>query len=724
MTLTKRALGFAVLIVACSGDPLEPGRTGSIMGTVADAFGGGPLSHVTIEIGGRIAQTGSDGRYDLTGVPAGAQSLTATKEGYQQRSGSATVVTGETRVIDISLIPVSGPPSLIAESGNEPGQIHLGWVARPDAESYILYWSTTPGVTPSSGARIPDIQETSYDHSGLTPGSAYYYVLATVQQGVEGPATAEVSATAGNGIRLKIQDPGAGVVADTSVQATVLVTSVFQLVSVTATVEDRVTPLSFLSNPDRWHGNVSLTGLHSPRSRTLTFTATDVHGTVATASQSFEHNRRAVVRIESPLPGVVAQSQLRLRVSCEDDAAAACANLKLGANTLEPSPSPLSQDLADGVTQVDQDVSLAMFDGRVAVIGAQGTDDLGRNSFGAVIVYVDVSPRLTKVAEVAGVGAVIDASADRLLVLDTLSNRDLSQGSLRIQDRATGLLTNVLTRRALEVHYSQLTPQGAVFEARDDGSNFIHLYEWNNGTLVDLGVPAGLAFDSPYLAWHTFNGAMHRRNLESGITIDVPDADESVLTDVGPNGDVVYRSLLDEIKRFRDGLTTTLVAADPDLQNGSALTDGVNVCYSKATPNNPPFGLGQFKLLGLTESGIDTLVSLQEWPLRDTPDPTCAVSGGWIAFTQPATGGAVQVWVRDPAGSRTQISFFSGISELEALSSDGRIVFSRPSGSAARRRYLWTPGGSAVEIGSGLGRPKVIDGLLHVMLGNMLLRVD
>lgn len=719
--MRRLAFGAWALIAGCGGDePFEPG-TGGIMGSVSNAFGGDVLPGVTVAVAGKSAQSDAVGQFELTGIPAGPQSLHATKDGYREHSGSVTVIAGETRVIDIPLVLVAGPVGLSAQSGNESGQVHLGWVASAGAESYTLYWSTAPGVTPESGTRISNLQGTSYDHSGLSPGTAYYYALTAVHEGAEGPLSAEVSATAANGISLRIRDPVPGFVADQDVQAMVEVSSVYQLVSVTASIEGQATPLEFLTFPDRWYRRISLTGVPSHRLHTVLFTATDIRGTVGTASQSFEHNRRAVVTIESPLPGTVVQSQVRLRVTCVDDVPSGCANLKIGAATGDP--SPISQDIADGVTSFDQDMSLSIFDGRTVGINAQGTDDLGRLSFAGVTVHVDLSPALVKVAEVTGVGTLLDASADRLLVIDTISHRDVYTSTLRIQDRATGQASTILTRKFLTVQGAHLTPHGAVFQANEDESNFTHLYEWRDNTLLDLGIPVGVAIEPPFLAWGVFNGSMFRRNLESGATITVPGVEGSTLSDVGPNGDVVYLSPAGEIKRFRGGVATTIADPHPNpaLANASPQTDGTNVVFVNgefAQSIHP-----RFSVVALTESGRETLVSLQEWPGM-IPEQSYRLNGGWIAFARPASGGAAQVWARDPAGTLTQISFFSGVSVLEELASNGRVVFSNPAGSPVRRRYLWTPGGSAIEISSGMGRPLFIDGQLHLLIGNAVLRVN
>jgi carboxypeptidase family protein/fibronectin type III domain protein len=720
---SRWVLAATVLLGGCSDNPLQPGQTGDVRGTVFDASSGAALSGVTVMVGGKTAQSDPAGQYAFIGVPAGEQTLTASKDGYRQHTGTVGVVAGDTTYMNVSLAPDRGPIGLTAETGSESGQIHLSWVPRAMVESYNLYWSTSPGVTPAAGTLISGIQAISYDHSGLSPGTKYYYVLAAVNEGAEGPISAEVSATAGNGIVLKVQDPGGGFVADTNIQATVIVTSVYQLASVTATVEDRTTPLVFQSSVNNWHGLVSLTGLPSPRSRTVTFTATDVHGAAATASQSFEHNRKAVVTIESPLEGTVVQSSVRLRVTCVDDMPSGCANLKIGAATGEFSPT--GQDIADGVKSFDQDISLAMFDGRKVGIGAQGTDDLGRLSFAGVGVYVDLSGHLRRAAEIAGFGTILDATADRLLIIDTLSARDRYLGTLKVQNRTTGQVTDILTRKFLDVSHAHLTTHGAVFGARDD-MGFTHGHEWRDNVLLDLGILSGFVVDGPYLAWGVLNGPVHRKNLESGAAIVVPGAEPQSLSDIGPNGDVLYRSPNYEIKRFRNGSTSTLVPADPDpnVRNGFALTDGVNVCYS--TETLPNVGVDRFfNLLALTSTGIDTLVVFPI-PIRDdiTPPPTCLPRGGWIAFTRPAGGGSVQVWARSPGGVHTQVSSFSGISVLEDVADDGRIVFINPQSQYVPRRYLWMPGSSPIDIGSGFGEARFIDGQLYVMLGRALLRVD
>src|SRR5438876_12329526 len=56
--------------------------TGTVRGPVIDAATQQPLSGVTVAVRSRAAQTQNDGRYLITGVPAGLDTLRARMIGY------------------------------------------------------------------------------------------------------------------------------------------------------------------------------------------------------------------------------------------------------------------------------------------------------------------------------------------------------------------------------------------------------------------------------------------------------------------------------------------------------------------------------------------------------------------------------------------------------------------------------------------------------------------
>ena len=77
--------------------------TGTIRGRVTDATTQQLVSGVMVAVGSRAALTQADGRYLITGVPAGADSLRTRMIGYVRAARPVTVVGGETLVVDVAL---------------------------------------------------------------------------------------------------------------------------------------------------------------------------------------------------------------------------------------------------------------------------------------------------------------------------------------------------------------------------------------------------------------------------------------------------------------------------------------------------------------------------------------------------------------------------------------------------------------------------------------------
>jgi len=91
---------LAVLWVA----PLRAQQpTGTIRGRVLDDATQQPLARVTVAVGSRGAITNVDGRYIITGVPAGADTLRARMLGYAPVTRVVTVVAGYPAVVDFAM---------------------------------------------------------------------------------------------------------------------------------------------------------------------------------------------------------------------------------------------------------------------------------------------------------------------------------------------------------------------------------------------------------------------------------------------------------------------------------------------------------------------------------------------------------------------------------------------------------------------------------------------
>ncbi len=86
----------------------------------------------------------------------------------------------------------AAPAGVTAVGG--AGQATVSWTDVGNAVSYNIYWSTTPGVTISSGTKITGATN-PYVHTGLVAGTTYYYVVTAVNSAGESVASAEAPAT-------------------------------------------------------------------------------------------------------------------------------------------------------------------------------------------------------------------------------------------------------------------------------------------------------------------------------------------------------------------------------------------------------------------------------------------------------------------------------------------------------------------------------------------------
>src|SRR3989337_2855718 len=92
---------------------------------------------------------------------------------------------------EVSASPISAPTGVTATAGNK--KVSISWTAVSDATSYNIYWSTTSGVTKTTGTKVTS-NTNSYIHPSLTNGTTYYYVVTAVDNDGESIESSEVNA--------------------------------------------------------------------------------------------------------------------------------------------------------------------------------------------------------------------------------------------------------------------------------------------------------------------------------------------------------------------------------------------------------------------------------------------------------------------------------------------------------------------------------------------------
>ena len=94
---------FGTLVLGLWVAPLAAQSPGTVRGRVTDGTTQEPLTGVTVSIGSRGAITQADGRYLISGVPAGTDSLRARTVGYAPAVQAVTIAGGDTVTVDLTL---------------------------------------------------------------------------------------------------------------------------------------------------------------------------------------------------------------------------------------------------------------------------------------------------------------------------------------------------------------------------------------------------------------------------------------------------------------------------------------------------------------------------------------------------------------------------------------------------------------------------------------------
>lgn len=92
-------LAITVLIISCT----KPITTGSISGNIYFSGTTMPVSGVTVDVGNKKSTTSSDGTYKISGIPIGAHTLMASKEGFDPYYQEIDIILDDTVTHDLSM---------------------------------------------------------------------------------------------------------------------------------------------------------------------------------------------------------------------------------------------------------------------------------------------------------------------------------------------------------------------------------------------------------------------------------------------------------------------------------------------------------------------------------------------------------------------------------------------------------------------------------------------
>ncbi|HEX8683623.1 MAG TPA: carboxypeptidase regulatory-like domain-containing protein [Ardenticatenaceae bacterium] len=169
--------------------------TGTVGGQVVSAVTGGPLGGARICLADtdQCATSGTDGRYDLTNVPAGTQRLRVSLSGYVPLDQSVTVTGGAAATLNFALSPVlpAGEMRVVLTWGERPSDLdsHL-WL--PAATPAHIFWVEQGRCDAFPHACLDVDDVTSYGPETTTIRQRHNgtYVYAIYQYTTNGPLTA------------------------------------------------------------------------------------------------------------------------------------------------------------------------------------------------------------------------------------------------------------------------------------------------------------------------------------------------------------------------------------------------------------------------------------------------------------------------------------------------------------------------------------------------------
>lgn len=129
----------------------------------------------------------------LNGLVAGSTYYCIITAVNSAGEGAASVQVAATTLAAVPNPTVPAAPAGVTAVGGA-NQATISWPAVSGADSYNIYWSTSNGVTKTNGTKIAGVSS-PYVKTGLSAGTAYYFIVTAANSVGESVASSQVMAT-------------------------------------------------------------------------------------------------------------------------------------------------------------------------------------------------------------------------------------------------------------------------------------------------------------------------------------------------------------------------------------------------------------------------------------------------------------------------------------------------------------------------------------------------
>ncbi len=455
-------------------------------------------------------------------------------------------------------------------------------------------------------------------------------------------------------INFKILQPRPNQLSGDSLFVSVQITSTYEIVSVTAEVENHTAVLA----PAKGYiqGYLNLAGLQRG-AKTLTITAKDFNGFTASDSINFIYDKKPVLSVALPQQNyILAQPYINVQANASDD------DTTFGAKIYAMVNSEVI--IASARNSMDTTLDLSAYDGEKIILSIEAIDSENQTVIQYYSVYVESNNRLQLIKNYDD---IIDAFNDSLAVL--------GQGTyFSIINRYTNYITKVNFPTLF--YYDRenyLDNDIFVVTARNSATALWAMYYYKNDSLILISNnsyfnPSSLSGKGNYIIWNEGKN-LFLTNLTLGNKILISSIAGNNYNDVTGEGEVAFWSYLNSsycINFYKNGITTII---DSSGMNVYPVTDGNSIVYRKT--------INGVSSIILYNNSTYTVLSNNVGDVSPVFD--YAINNGWIAFVTLGNLNQTQIVLRSPQGIEKQITHWGTFSDIISLSRNGQVVLSNSS---------------------------------------------